>query len=407
MYRHRQGVVRVMVVAVAVAVVPATLPFAATADPIDDQRAEVERITDQLEDLEEKSDILAEEYVQAIDQKERLDAEVAAAEERVAQKQAEVAQLRGELGEMAVRSFIGAGSNGLGPMFTASSEFTDDLQREQLSRVALSAGTATTDELDQAVADLAKEQAALEEKRDEAAELAEEVAAAKEATDDKHAEYQQARGDAEAKLGRLIKEEEERRARESYERMQREAEAEAARQAAAREQAEAADQQQPTSNGDSGESDSGESDSGRTGTGGGGGGGEAPTAAPAPAPPSIPPASSRAGTAVNAAKTQVGVGYRYAAAEPGVAFDCSGLTSWAWAQAGVGLPHQSAGQAAVVPHVPASAAQPGDLIFYYSPISHVGIYIGGGQMVHAANSGTGVVVASVNWGNVTTVGRPG
>ncbi len=105
--------------------------------------------------------------------------------------------------------------------------------------------------------------------------------------------------------------------------------------------------------------------------------------------------------------SQVGVGYRYAAAEPGVAFDCSGLTMWAWGQAGVGLPHQSAGQAGSVAHVPASSAQPGDLIFYYSPISHVGLYIGGGQMVHAANSSTGVLVASVNWGNVTAVGRPG
>jgi peptidoglycan DL-endopeptidase CwlO len=401
MYRHRQGVARSMVVALAAAVLPAAIPFAAAADPIDDQRAEVERITDQLEDLEEQSDILAEQYVQAIDEKERLDAEVAEAEKRVAAKQAEVAALRGELGEMAVRSFIGAGSNGLGPMFTASSELTDDLQRDHLSRVALSEGTATTDELDEAVADLAAEQAALEDKRDAAAELAEEVAAAKEATDEKHAEYEGARADAEAELGQLIQEEEERRARESYERMQREAEEEAARQAAEREQAESAGEQ-PANDGDS--DDSGD---GGGAPPSGGGGGESPTPTANPGPVNIPPASSRAGTAVNAAMSQVGVGYRYAAAEPGVAFDCSGLTMWAWGQAGVGLPHQSAGQAGSVAHVPESAAQPGDLIFSYSPISHVGLYLGGGQMVHAANPGTGVVVASVNWGNVTAVGRPG
>ena len=266
-----------MVVALAVAVLPAVLPFAAAADPIDDQRAEVERITDELEDLEEQSDILAEKYVQAIDEKERLDAEVAEAEKRVAAKQAEVAELRGELGEMAVRSFIGAGSNGFGPMFTASSELTDDLQRDHLSRVALSEGTATTDELDQAVADLAAEQAALEDKRDAAAELAEEVAATKEATDEKHAEYEEARADAEAELGQLIKEEEERRARESYERMQREAEEEAARQAAEREQAESAGEQ-PTSDGDSG--DSGDSGDEADAPPAGGGGGESPTPDP-------------------------------------------------------------------------------------------------------------------------------
>lgn len=393
-----------MVVALAVAMLPVALPFAATADPIDDQRAQVERIADELAALEEKSDILAEQYVQAIDEKNRLDAEVDAAEKRVAAKQAEVDQLRGELGEMAVRSFIGAGSNGLGPMFTASSDLTDDLQRDHLSRVALSAGTATTDELDQAVADLADEQAALEDKRDEAAALAEQVAAAKEATDDKHAEYEDVRAEAEAELGDLIREEEERRARESYERMQREAEEEAARQAAEAEAAAAEDQQDTGGGADSGDEADDEADEAPDG---GGGGGEAPVPEPRSDPPDIPPASSRAGTAVNAALTQVGVGYRYAAAEPGVAFDCSGLTMWAWAQAGVGLPHQSAGQAAVVAHVPASSAQPGDLIFSYSPISHVGLYLGGGQMVHAANSATGVVTATVNWGNVTAVGRPG
>jgi cell wall-associated NlpC family hydrolase len=105
--------------------------------------------------------------------------------------------------------------------------------------------------------------------------------------------------------------------------------------------------------------------------------------------------------------SQQGTPYIYAAATPGVGFDCSGLTSWAWAQAGVSLPHQSAQQYASTAHVPASAAQPGDLIFYYSPISHVGLYLGGGMMVHAPNSGSVVKTTSVNWGNVVGVGRPG
>jgi peptidoglycan DL-endopeptidase CwlO len=410
-----------MVVALAVAVVPAIQGSTATADPIDDQRAEVERITDQLEELERQSDILSEQYVQAIDKKQQLDAEVAEAEKRVAAKEAQVAKLRGELGEVAVRAFIGAGSNGLAPIFTDSSEFTADLQRDQLSRIAVSAGTATTDELDQAVADLDDEQAALEDKRDQAAELTEEIAAAKDATESQHAEYQEARADAEAKLGQLIQEEEERRARESFLRMQREAE-EAAAAAAAQQ---AAEQEEAAAPVDDGSSDDGSSDDGSSDDGGGGGGGDAPVVAPEPAPepspepapeptpeptpepPSVPPASSRAGTAVNAAMSQLGVAYEFAAATPGVAFDCSGLTMWAWAQAGVGLPHQSSAQYGAVPHVPSSSAQPGDLIFYYSPISHVGLYIGGGQMVHASMPGVGVVVSSVNWGNVVGVGRPG
>ena len=122
---------------------------------------------------------------------------------------------------------------------------------------------------------------------------------------------------------------------------------------------------------------------------------------------SIPAASSRAGTAVNAAMSQLGVAYRFAAATPGVAFDCSGLTSWAWGAPASACRTSPAQQYASVPHVPASAAQPGDLMFFYSPISHVGIYLGGGQMVDAPNSGAVVRRAAVNWGNVVGVGRPG
>jgi peptidoglycan DL-endopeptidase CwlO len=126
-------------------------------------------------------------------------------------------------------------------------------------------------------------------------------------------------------------------------------------------------------------------------------------AASAPAPA----VSSRSGIAISAAMAQQGVPYRFAASSPGVAFDCSGLTAYAWAQAGVFLPHQSRQQYAAVPHVSQGEAQPGDLLFYYSPISHVGIYLGGGQLVHAPNTGSTVKVAAVNWGKVTGVGRPG
>jgi cell wall-associated NlpC family hydrolase len=60
-----------------------------------------------------------------------------------------------------------------------------------------------------------------------------------------------------------------------------------------------------------------------------------------------------------------------------------------------------------LPHVSQSAAQPGDLLFFYSPISHVSVYLGGGMQVHAPNTGSSVKTGSVNWGKVTGVGRPG
>jgi len=105
-------------------------------------------------------------------------------------------------------------------------------------------------------------------------------------------------------------------------------------------------------------------------------------------------ASGRAAAAVAYARAQVGKAYVYGAAGPN-AFDCSGLTMMAWAQAGVGLPHSSSAQMGSGPSVASSDLQPGDLVFYYSPVSHVGIYIGGGLIVHAANPSTGVTVAGV------------
>jgi cell wall-associated NlpC family hydrolase len=120
--------------------------------------------------------------------------------------------------------------------------------------------------------------------------------------------------------------------------------------------------------------------------------------------------ASAAQIAVSAAMSVIGTTYVWGSADPNVGFDCSGLTSWAWAQAGVYIPHSSAAQYSALPHVSLSAVQPGDLIFYYSPISHVALYIGGGQIVHARHPGPGgEVQVSSMYGYDTPVGaaRPG
>jgi cell wall-associated NlpC family hydrolase len=122
--------------------------------------------------------------------------------------------------------------------------------------------------------------------------------------------------------------------------------------------------------------------------------------------PTNVPVSGRAAAAVNYAMAQVGDSYSYGAAGPS-SFDCSGLTMMSWAQAGVGLPHSSSAQYGSGPHVASSALQPGDLVFYYQPISHVGIYIGNGMIVHAANPSTGVVVSGVYSMPYTGAVRPG
>ena len=117
-------------------------------------------------------------------------------------------------------------------------------------------------------------------------------------------------------------------------------------------------------------------------------------------------ASGNAAAAINYAMAQVGDAYVYGAAGPN-AFDCSGLTMMAWAQAGVSLPHSSSGQYGSGPHVAASDLQPGDLVFYYQPISHVGMYIGNGMIVHAANPSSGVTTAGLYSMPYSGAVRPG
>ncbi|NYG58038.1 cell wall-associated NlpC family hydrolase [Nocardioides daedukensis] len=122
--------------------------------------------------------------------------------------------------------------------------------------------------------------------------------------------------------------------------------------------------------------------------------------------PATVKASGRASDAINYAIAQVGKGYVHGGTGPS-SFDCSGLTMMAWAQAGVSLPHSSQAQMGSGTPVSISQLQPGDLVFYYSPVSHVGIYIGNGQIVHAANPRTGVAYAPVSSMPISGAVRPG
>jgi len=117
------------------------------------------------------------------------------------------------------------------------------------------------------------------------------------------------------------------------------------------------------------------------------------------------PASGRASEAIKTAYAQLGDPYVYGAAGPS-AFDCSGLTMYAWNSAGVSLPHSSSAQYSSTRHVSISALQPGDLVFYYSPISHVAIYIGGGRIIHAPHPGRSVEIAPLHEMPISGAARP-
>jgi len=100
-------------------------------------------------------------------------------------------------------------------------------------------------------------------------------------------------------------------------------------------------------------------------------------------PSKVPPASGSAGIAVSYAQQQLGKPYCYAGTGPSC-YDCSGLTMQAWGAAGVGLPHNSEAQSADLPHVPLGAMVAGDIAYTYG---HVGLYVGGGAVIHAPHTG--------------------
>jgi cell wall-associated NlpC family hydrolase len=118
------------------------------------------------------------------------------------------------------------------------------------------------------------------------------------------------------------------------------------------------------------------------------------------------PASGRARIAVKFAMAQVGERYVYGAAGPSQ-WDCSGLTMVAWGQAGIGLPHSSSAQQGSGRRVAESDLQPGDLVFYYSPVHHVGMYIGNGLIVNAENPSAGVKVTGLHSMPYVGAVRPG
>ncbi len=122
-------------------------------------------------------------------------------------------------------------------------------------------------------------------------------------------------------------------------------------------------------------------------------------------PADLPAARGSAAIAVRVALAQIGKPYHWGAAGPG-SFDCSGLTMYAWGRAGVSLPHSALQQYASLPHVARGALQPGDLVFFGSPIHHVGLYIGDGRMVAAPSTGRTVRVSGIDRSDYVGAARP-
>ncbi|MCY7298426.1 MAG: NlpC/P60 family protein [Ilumatobacteraceae bacterium] len=398
MIQTRRLTARALVAAIAVTSMFAGVPTL-QADGVSDQKQVVEQLAAELDSLNERIATLDEEYGAAQDKQVELDVQIVESQAKVDTENAKLAVLQETMTQIAVDRFVGGDSLGLSPLFSSATSYNDAQQLDALSSMALDTGEGTADELDSVLRTLDADVAKLERQEKEAADLLSYLDAKLAEGQKLIEEYTKKSAEAKAKYGELVQQEAERQMTLRAEAAAKAVEAEQARVAAAASSASAA-AAAPRGGGNTGLATSGGGATTATGP-------NTPVAAPKPAIPQPPPVSGKAGAAVAAAYSQLGVPYVAFRASPNEGFDCSGLTSWAWAQAGVSIPHQSGQQFRSNPQVPKGEAQPGDLVFFYSPISHVGMYVGDGMMIDSPHTGAFVRLRAVNWNAVVGLSRPG
>lgn len=338
---------------------------AAQASDVDEARTEVQQLGREVE-------VAAEAYNEARVQTEAQKQQVAAAEARVAGQAAAIDVMQSELGALAVETFK---RGGVDPQLVA---LVGDVESYTSSTTTL---TVMAERRSITLTDLKAAQDELEELEAAAAAELEQVAAME-------ADLAAQKADIEARL-------------DGAEDVLAAAEAEAARIEAARR---AAAEQATRSRQAAAAAAAGTA---AAPAAGGEAVGQAAEAAPGEAVTasagqmscggvSVDVPTDRVATVLAFACSQLGKPYVYGAAGPN-AYDCSGFTMASWAQVGVSLPHSSRSQAGVGTRVSQGDLRAGDLVFSFSPISHVGIYLGGGRMIAAPSAGDVVKIQSLQY----------
>jgi cell wall-associated NlpC family hydrolase len=348
----------------------------ASADEIADKQAQANAIAAKIDDLGQTVERYAEQANGAQIELDQLGQKVADSQAKVDAAKAEVDQHKGEIRNYAVDAYVHGSTDDQAASFHVD-DVTDLGQRQGYLSAAAGNRQGLIDDLRVTEQNLNDQITVLNSAKSAAAAKASQLDQAKKdaqaAVDQQQTLYNQTKGE----LADLVAQAQARKAEEE--------------QAAAQARAAAAAAAAPARV--SAPSGGGGTTGGGGGNGGGGGGAVVPTK---PAPP----ARGGAATAVATALAQVGKPYVWGAAGPD-SFDCSGLTMFAWAAAGVSLPHFSGAQYASTTHISLSELQPGDLVFYESPDQHVAMYIGGGQIVHAPHTGDVVRVQSLYYWNTS------
>ena len=376
----------------------------ARAQTSDDKKREVAQIADRLEQLGDEAASLGQAINGAQLAAQQAEQAVAESEKTLAALEARLGDTRSSLASFALNSYVYADQlSGVSALVTGSSLSAGSAQREGYSRVAMGGTLDVTDDLGALIEDADRERQVLADRKAARDAALENLTASKAAAEKAQAKQQELLVKTKGELAVLLEQERQRRAEEAAAASR--AAAQAALQAqqaqAAARAAQAAQTARPAApavgNAPTGQAEEDASPRPSPAT----------TARPAPEIPDVPPTSAGAAVAVRAALSQLGVPYRFATASPGVSFDCSGLTMWAWAQAGVSMGHYTVTQYNTFPHVPLDQLQPGDIVFFYEDLGHNGMYIGNGQFIHAPRTGDVVKISPLSGRNLVGAVRPG
>lgn len=360
-------------------VAPALFAGSAKADSIDDKRAQAESIAQEIEENGTRISRLDEDLLEAQLRIAELEQQIESTSADVEQTRRAARSTDNSLARRAAELYMSGGSsNGL--LGLEQDSFSDAGTRQVYLEVAADRDNDRLDQLRAWRKKLSEQVGALEAAQAQAQAEQERLDQARADLEAANARQEELLAQTQGELRELIAQEQARQA----------AAAEAAARAAAEQrQRDAAARANDTSTTTPpSDPDPDDDDDGGGGNNGGGGG------------PVVVAPNPRAQTAVDAAVAQLGTPYRFA--QPGSwddpdpdYFDCSGLTGWAWARAGYYLPHSSRAQFASLPHVDQDDLLPGDLVFYGSPIHHVGMYIGNGEYVHAPQTGDVVKISTI------------
>jgi peptidoglycan DL-endopeptidase CwlO len=348
----------------------------ASADQISSEKAQAAAIAAKIQATQGQIQALTGQ-VQAADYRlSQLEAQIAANQAEVTKDQAEVTKDQSQLRAQAISDYTSSGtSNQITQMFSGSPNTSD--VRAEYSSIATGNVTTTIDKLHTAQVQLETTQGALKQQQSQAQTTKDSLSSAESQANALVAQDSQTLSSVNASISTLVKQQEDAQA----------AAAKAAQVAAFNQRVAAAQKAQAAA---VASSSSSSSSSGGTSAGDGGG---SVTLTAAANPPPVP---SGAAGAIQAAESQIGVPYVWGGESPGQGFDCSGLVQWSWARAGVSLPRTSGSQYAATTHISLADIQPGDLLFYGPGGSdHVAMYIGGGEMIEAPQTGSNVHITGV------------